>query len=276
MTRNQENVLYLINLVDAELRLNETGSDEWKDADLAAILAKDSLSSKPRTFGEKLANASARGVGFFVNSEYSLSLLNDYRRELAHNAETAREPSRDLSEIAYKASRIARASTGRNFDFVSEFARLDGVFRSAFWALGYSTRGEIGSTIVTMAKSSGFLRADLDWMWRYVNLRNRHIHTGCALKADERRFVASIEERIVKLVKKELETKSGQKRIAERSKRFVVENVRYAGNPYARDYQRHLTKKHHIKDLNGAIAAEIAEIVATRNSDMSAFLASRA
>lgn len=276
MTRNQENVLYLINLVDAELRLNETGTDEWEDSDLDSILAKDSLSSKPRTFGEKLANAASRGVGFFIDSEYSLSDLNFYRREIAHNASATIEPSRDLADLAYKASRIARATTGRNFDFVGEFARLDSVFRSALWALGYSTRGEVGSTIVTMAKSGGFLRVDLDWMWRYVNLRNRHVHTGAALNAVERRFVASIESRIVKLVKKELETKAGQKRVSERSKRFVVENVRYASNPYAREYQCHLTKKYHVKDLNGAIAAEIAEIVATRNSDMSAFLANRA
>ena len=276
MTRNQENVLYLINLVDAELRLNETGTDEWKDADLAAILEKDSLSSKPRTFGEKLANASERGVGFFVNCEYSLSLLNDYRRELAHTAGTTSEPSRDLSELAYKASRIARATTGRNFDFVSEFARLDLVFERALMALGYYVRGEVGSTVVAMAKSGGFLRADLDWMWRYVNLRNRHVHTGNALTAAERRFVASIESRIVKLVKKELETKAGQKRVAKRVKSFVVNDVRFATNPYALDYQRYLKREHKTKDLAVAIAAEVARIIERRNESARAFLASRA
>ena len=276
MTRNQENVLYLINLVDAELRLNETGTDEWKDADLAAILAKDSLSSKPRTFGEKLANASARGVGFFVDSEYSLSLLNDYRRELAHNADSTSEPSRDLSELVYKASRIARATTGRNFDFVSEFARLDRVLCGALMALGYYIRGEVGSAVVAMAKDKSFLRADIEWLWKYVNLRNRHVHTGAALNAAERRFVKSIEARIVKLVKKELETKAGQKRVVKRSRAFVLDFVRYSSNPYALEYQRSIMYSWKTKDLQVAIAKETAESMNKRNEACREWLSKRA
>ena len=289
MTRNQENVLYLVNLIDAEARLEATGSDKWEDADLDAILADYSPfgSRAIETFGKRLERSAASGVGAYVDSQISLSRLNEYRREIAHYSKSKAEPYQDLEEVARVATRVAKASTGRNFDFVSRFAALDDLILEAIGAIHGTHPQELGAVVVACAHDGTLNASDVRWLWRYVNLRNRHVHTGRALKADERRFVASIEGRLAKMIESRIATKAGLKRIREAIEADVRSNFdtalpkgferfytaeRWAKN--RREYIEGKKREHKVATDAEAIAAEVTARIETRLRYCREFLAS--
>lgn len=211
MTNQQENVLYLINLVDAELRLEATGSDAWEDADLSAILADYNPfgNRNVETFGKKLARASESGVGAYVDSQVSLSTLNEYRRQIVHETRLAGAPFQELAEVARVATRVAKASTGRNFDYVERFSDLDDLILEVVGIMTGTCPRELGAAVVAYAHNGDLNASDVRWLWKYVNLRNRHVHTGNRLNAAERRFVESIVARLRKALETRFETKSG-------------------------------------------------------------------
>lgn len=108
-----------------------------------------------------------------------------------------------MVQFVEKLEKLATFKVGKNFDYVAKFAELDRMFNDLCYQ-NYVNRHDntLGRTTIFWAMNGAISKRDAAFLWKWNNLRNKHVHTGKALTKAEREFVETIPARAKAIVAK--------------------------------------------------------------------------